>query len=132
MELIRARRQKLSMDLAPLIDVVFQLLVFFMLTSTFANPAIKLELPTAGAYDRTEDSQHLVVSVDEAGQMFVNDKPTDLERFPAEIEDILRRSRDKSVYVRGHKDMPYETFVKIMDQSKRAGAVQINILHQED
>ena len=71
MELIRAKKPNLSIDLAQLIDVVFQLLVFFMLTSTFASPAIKMILPKAKAVESV-DVERIVVSINEDGLIFIN------------------------------------------------------------
>ncbi len=130
MQLVRAKKQKLSMDLAPLIDVVFQLLVFFMLTSTFANPAIKMVLPKAVSADQN-DRQLIVVSVDEDLKVYIDDQPVELDAFQSRLSQVLKDKEKKSIHIRGHKDMPYERFVRLMDLSRQAGATQVNILHQK-
>lgn len=130
MQLVRAKKQKLSMDLAPLIDVVFQLLVFFMLTSTFANPAIKMVLPKAISADQTEQ-QLIIVSIDEKMEVYIDDEPVTLDLFQSRLSETLAEKDKKSIHIRGHKDMPYERFVRIMDLSRLAGATQVNILHKK-
>lgn len=130
MQLVRAKKQKLSMDLAPLIDVVFQLLVFFMLTSTFANPAIKMVLPKAVSAD-ANDRQLVVVSIDENQDIFIDDQPVSIEGFKSRLVDVLSTKKEKSIHIRGDKDMPYERFVQLMDLARQAGASQVNILHQK-
>lgn len=130
MELIRSKKTKLSLDLAPLIDVVFQLLVFFMLTSSFANPAIKMVLPKA-----TENTEYIqeviVVSIGEKGNLFINDQPTTLNSFSDDLKKILWKNNNRSVHIKGDQEMPYKYFVQIMDLAKEAGAEQINVVHQQ-
>ena len=94
MQLVRAKKQKLSMDLAPLIDVVFQLLVFFMLTSTFANPAIKMVLPKAVSAD-ANDRQLVVVSIDENQDIFIDDQPVTIDGFKTKLVGVLADKQEK-------------------------------------
>jgi biopolymer transport protein ExbD len=129
MELIRAKKVQLSLDMAPLIDVVFQLLVFFMLTSSFAYPSMKLILPQA-ATDETVSRQQVVISIDQAGEIFINDRKSSLEIFASDLRKELRAKKIEEVFIRGDQDMPYRHFIEIMDLAKQAGAKQINILHQ--
>jgi len=118
------------MDLAPLIDVVFQLLVFFMLTSTFANPAIKLNLPKAVTNDQLNEQQ-LTLSIDQEGQMYINDILTSKEFLQEEISNWLIKLKTSAINVKGDAEMPYKVFVEVMDTARKAGAKQINILHQK-
>ncbi len=131
MELIRTRKPKLSIDMAPLIDVVFQLLVFFMLTSTFANPAMKLDLPKAMADDNIPQ-EHIVVSIDQEGALFLNDTETSMAALKADLQKQFAQSGKNSVHVRGDQNMPYHYFVEVMDVARQAGAQQVNIVHQRD
>ncbi|MCA9399911.1 MAG: biopolymer transporter ExbD [Candidatus Omnitrophica bacterium] len=130
MELIRAKKPKLSIDLAPLIDVVFQLLVFFMLTATFTNPSMKMLLPGAQA-NEPRTPQNIVISINKEGAIAINTQKTTLANFQTDLKQILDQSEKKSVHVRGDKDMPYKYFVQVMDLAKQAGALQINIVHQK-
>ena len=131
MELIRAKKPKLSIDLAPLIDVVFQLLVFFMLTSTSANPAIKMVLPKAVSGD-SSSQQNITVSIDQKGELFINDQMTTIDSFKSSLREILTIQGKNSIHIKGDQDMPYKYFVQIMDFARRAGATQINIVHEKE
>ena len=131
MELIRVKKPKLSIDLAPLIDVVFQLLVFFMLTSTFASPAIKMVLPKATSRDMSSQ-QNIVVSIDQNRNLYINDQKTTIDSFQSDLRKILTMQSKNSIHIRGDQDMPYKYFVQIMDLARRAGATQINIVHEKE
>ena len=129
MELTRIKKPKLSVDLAPLIDVVFQLLVFFMLTSTFANPAMKLVLPKAKSAEQVE-SDRIIVSIDTKANVMINGEKTSFENFTEDLEKVLANQNKTTIDIRGDKEMPYRHFVEVMDKAKQAGAQQINIVHE--
>lgn len=129
MELIRPKKLSLGLDMAPLIDVVFQLLIFFMLTSSFSNPALKLNLPKAVVQDQKE-TERIVVSVDKSGNIFVNATKTELNEFKTQLERKLVSDSKKSIHFRGDEEAPYKIFVEVMDLARQAGARQINIVHE--
>lgn len=129
MDLIRVRKSKLSLDMAPLIDVVFQLLIFFMLTASFSNPAMRLNLPKAVTKDPGH-KEYVVVNVRQNGEIFLNEKRTPLESLRKELSARLAAADKKSVNIKGEEDMPYKYFVQVMDIARQAGATQVNIVHQ--
>lgn len=129
MEFIRSKKPSLSLDMAPLIDVVFQLLIFFMLSSSFFNPTLKLDLPKAVTEDRREIEQ-IRVSVDKGGTIFVNDVKTSLDELKPRLQAKLLKDPKKSLHLRGDEAMPYRFFVEVMDQARQAGARQIHIVHE--
>jgi biopolymer transport protein ExbD len=130
MQLIRARKVKLSLDLAPLIDVVFQLLVFFMLTASFAAPTIPLVLPKATS-GKADQPQNVSLSLKKNGEIFLNDKPVGKDELQSSIRSALEKARDKSVAIRGEVNMPYQFFVEAIDTARKSGASQILIVHEK-
>ena len=60
MEIPRRRRARVNIEMSPLIDCIFQLLIFFMLSSTFLTPSIRLTLPQAGGASRPESDPIMV------------------------------------------------------------------------
>jgi biopolymer transport protein ExbD len=129
MELVRSKKSKLSLDMAPLIDIVFQLLVFFMLTASFSQPSIKLQLPKAVKAENVEE-EHIVVSVDQKGLLDINGQQTSMDRVEEDLRRSLLKFKKKSVHIRGDEEMPYKYFVEIMDKARQAGASQVNIVHK--
>lgn len=129
MEFIRAKKPSLSLDMAPLIDIVFQLLIFFMLTSSFHHPALKLTLPKAVAKD-VKEPERIVIAIGPSAVISVNQTKVSLEKLQSHLEEKLARDPQKSVHLAGDEKMPYGAFVQIMDIARQAGARQINILHQ--
>jgi len=129
MEFLRSKKPQLSLDMAPLIDIVFQLLIFFMLTSSFLNPALRLDLPKAVQTQVREREIH-IISVDKEGQIFINNRSVKMEAFQSALSRELEKDPKKSIHIRGDQEMPYKYFVSIMDMARQAGATQINIVHE--
>lgn len=125
----RTKRPSLALDLAPLIDVVFLLLVFFMLTSSFIPPSLPLELPKA---DNTNPppSSPITVSLDREGRVAINGETVALADFGRRLKEILATSDSTTVAFRGDREAPYGHFVELMDQIRQAGAGQLQIVHQ--
>ena len=129
MEFLRPKKLSLGLDLAPLIDVVFQLLIFFMLSSSFLTPALKLRLPTAVTQDQRE-KERIIVSIDKTGNIFLNSSRVSLVDFRSQLQAKLASDPNKSIHLRGDREISYRLFVEVMDLARQAGARQINIVHE--
>lgn len=129
MEFIRSKKSTLSLDMAPLIDVVFQLLIFFMLGSSFIRPAIKINLPKAVTQDK-RDVERIVVSIDKAGVFFVNKNQVSEENLKNEIQSRISSGTGKSVDLQIDAEVSYRYFIKAFDAIRQAGVSQINIAHE--
>ena len=117
--------------MTPMIDIVFQLLIFFMLSSSFLNPTLKLTLPKAVQHDKREPQQ-VVISADKAGNIYVNTQKVPKDALKAQLENRFAKDSKKAVHLRGDSEMPYKFFVEIMDIARQAGARQINIVHETE
>lgn len=126
---VRPKRVSARLDMAPLIDVVFLLLIFFMLTSSFLQPSIPLALPQASSRNEPPPAP-VFVSVDTAGVVYVNQQPVERAAFITTLQELLTGREDRTVNFRGDRSMPYEVFVGLMDEARQAGAGQFNIVHE--
>ena len=129
---LRPKPQSGGIDITPLMDIVFQLLLFFILTSAFLQPSLPLELP-ASAREHEQREADMVVSVDGNGQVFVNE---DLVPIPIEtIEPALRRlaleKPDAIVILRGDRQVRYGSFFEILDTIRNAGIKTVNLAYEE-
>ena len=130
MEFLRVKKSSLGLDMAPLIDIVFQLLIFFMLTSAFSYPIMKLDLPKAATSDPSQ-SKKIVISLDQAGTVSLNSQALSFSELKSVLEKKLAEVSDKSVHIQGDEQMPYRYFVQVMDTAREAGATRINIIHKK-
>jgi len=125
----RQRRPGLRMELSPLIDCIFQLLIFFMLSSTFLTPSIKLTLPTAEA-GSVSAIDKIMVTLSSDDTIYINKQQVTFETLGPEIRRLLQDSDEKIITIRGDSDINFSAFVRALDIAKKNGAVNVNIAHQ--
>jgi biopolymer transport protein ExbD len=125
----RQRRPSIRMELSPLIDCIFQLLIFFMLSSTFLTPAIQLTLPSATA-GTSQNELEIIITLSKEGDVYLNNTKTSLISLKSELQRMLTESNHKSVTIRGDQNMPYSAFLDALDIAKQSGAVHVNVAHQ--
>jgi biopolymer transport protein ExbD len=132
MEIRRTRRPPLTPELTPLIDVVFQLLVFFLLTTTFTLPAVPLDLPKAETSHERRAEQSLVLSITKEGRLFIGETPLPKEKVEFVIRERLGARPHEQVLVRGDIESRYGLFMKVLDACRKAGAQKVLLEANQD
>ncbi len=114
-------------NVAPLIDIVFILLIFFVVTTTFARDlGIEVERPSAGS--ATEQPVDLLrVAIGANGELTVDGRPTSGWRLRPEVEDRLADYLEKSVLVVADRRTDAEALVDVIDACRQAGASQVAV-----
>jgi len=115
--------------MAPLVDLVFLQLIYFLLTWSFLLPAIRLQLP-GGLNTDKEKHREIIVTVDRDRHIYVNLEQVSMGTLELKLREKLAESADSVVVFRGDKRISYDLFVRIADIAKRAGARNISITHQ--
>ncbi len=123
----RKKRKASILDMSPLIDCVLQLLIFFMLSSTFASPKVRIDLPNTSISSGTTQSDSIVVTAGTDGGLFVNQSPVTLERMESVLRAELEKSESGRVVFRGDKAVSYGVFSKVMEAARRAGARKFDL-----
>ena len=124
-----------TLSLTPLIDVVFLLLIFFLVTSKFDEQErqLPIELPVAtSATPMTERPREISVDIDREGNLFVNGQPVTGE----ELERVLRRAvannpTHQLVVIRADAAVPFQPVVFVMDLCNRSGVADYTVTTQE-
>ena len=125
----RPKRPTLSIDMAPLIDVVFLLLIFFMLTSSFMPPSLPLTLPQASSKD-SSDAAKVIVSLDGEGRISIAETLVSDGEFESLLKIELQKNATSVVHFRGDKSVDYGIFLQFMSRARTAGAQQFQLLHE--
>jgi biopolymer transport protein ExbD len=115
------------LDLTPLIDVVFQLLIFFLLTSAFINPGIIVQLPAAHSGESGKQVG-LSVTLDASGRLYIGPREVSLERLGEELRREAGGNRDVNVAVWGDSGVPYGRFVHILDICRTSGLERVVLM----
>ena len=121
----------MRMEMSPLIDCIFQLLIFFMLSSTFLTPSIPLTLPTAEAGE-TPQGQQIIITLDAEGQVYLNKQQSSFEQLGVQLRALLLESESRVVTIRADQQMTYQHFIRALDIARSSGAEHVNIAHSRD
>ncbi|MCK5288835.1 MAG: biopolymer transporter ExbD [Candidatus Omnitrophica bacterium] len=112
-----------QIDIAPLIDCVFILLIFFLLTSNFiVIPGIKVKLPKAVTSEAV-DAQSLTFVISSEDIIYLDGKPKTLE----EIEDLFEKGSNNSIFIKSDRDASLGVVIKLWDICKKFNIEQIGI-----
>ena len=131
MNLRPERREDPEVNLTPLIDVVFLLLIFFMVSTTFDREArLKIELPEATTEATQAPDEVLEIAINAAGDYFideqklVNRKPETLKKAVAQT---LGERRNLPLIIRADGRTPHQAVVTVMDVASQLGLLQISL-----
>lgn len=121
----RTQIEKGQLDIAPLIDVVFLLLIFFMLTSNFVfQPGIKVSLPKA-ITSEVLNTQNIILTVTGQDLLFLNEKPVTVPELVSTLKEAAQD--DKSLLLKADTGASLGRVVEIWDLCREIGIPQINI-----
>jgi biopolymer transport protein ExbD len=124
------RKQLPDLNLTPLIDVVFLLLIFFMVSTTFDKESrIKIELPQAATQDE-RDTQDTVldITIDASGRFYVNQNEvinTELDTLMRAIAKAVKDRRDLPVIISADANTPHHAVIRAMDAASQLGFVNM-------
>ncbi|RKX70540.1 hypothetical protein DRP53_04680 [candidate division WOR-3 bacterium] len=110
-----------------LADIILILIIFFLLASTFIiQPGIRVKLPKALSPER-EGEKNILITITRDGSLYLNQRPTDWERFPAQLyREILKRP-NPMIILYADADIPLQLAVKALDIARGAGGKRLLI-----
>ena len=122
------KRSDLLIDLTPMIDVVFLMLIFFMVSTSFtANNSIKLDLPQSKAQAANKDIEQVTVSIDAKGQLFVQDEPVADGDLRRRILNISKGDPNMRVVLRADAEARHKRIVYVLDTVRELGMGKVGI-----
>ena len=120
-----------KLDLIPMINVVFLLLIFFMLTSTTSLQIKKVELPAAKTAEKNS-KQFLTVTIDKDGSLELDGKAITMEALPVHLEKKVAERKNAVISIHADKVIEFELFGKVIELAKQAGAVDFMLATEND
>jgi len=120
-----------KLDLIPMINVVFLLLIFFMLTSTTTLQSKKVELPTAKTAEKNS-KQFLIMTIDKNGFLELDGKAMTIEALPAHLEKKVSEKQNTVISIHADKAIEFELFGKVIELAKQAGAEDFMLATEND
>ena len=136
MRIERKRRKRAAQDaeinVTPLLDVVFIMLIFFVLTTSFVKElGVDLDRPSNAPIQEQELTDVISVRIEADGQIFVGDRPVDVLAVRANIVSGLASKPDASVVVIADRAADSGFIVQVVDQARLAGAENVSIAASE-
>jgi len=125
------RREEIDLNLTPLIDVVFLLLIFFMVSTTFEQTSrLKIELPEATTKAVKQEDNKIVIGIDVKGRFYINDRQlvnTQLKTLKIALLKTAGEKKDIPVVLRADAKTPHQSVVTAMDAAAQVGLTRLSI-----
>ncbi len=126
LDLFPSRKKRFQIDMAPLIDVVFLLLIFFMLTFAIQGQGLAISLPEGEETEKVE--KDIIVKIDRNNKIYLNDRQIEIDSLGAALGEDLSKRSDKMVVIDSGPKVKYELFARVLDVSREAGAENFSII----
>ena len=122
------RRDEVVLDVTPLIDIIFQLVLFFMVSTTFVtSPGIEVDLPRSSSQTILRDNDDLQVWVTEGGSVFVDNDPVDWSALNAAFLAARENNPSTLIIVKADKEVEHGQVVAVMDLARSLGLNRLAI-----
>jgi len=122
LEFERRKRSSVGLNMTPLIDMVFLLLIFFVLSSHFiSEKGFKIKLPKAVS-SQTQKNEQVTVFINKEGDVFLNEAKVALDKLKILVRSELSKANSKTVVIKADEAVSLGLAVKVMDIAKEANA----------
>lgn len=117
-----------QINVTPFVDVMLVLLIIFMVTAPMMIQGVKVALPEASADPLPVSDDLLLISIDDKGQVFINDFKVAGDDLQEKLSRIMQNRKDRTVYLRADKNIAYGVVVHIMSEIKGAGVEKLGMV----
>jgi biopolymer transport protein ExbD len=130
----KSKRIAVAIDMTPMVDVAFLLLIFFMLTTQFRPPEkVSVELPVSSSVIKVPESGVIVITVTREGKFYIGDETGQATEVPeSELARMVLEERVKNraarVIVKGDKQTEFGLIADVMDIMQRTGTNRFNLM----
>lgn len=123
--------EEATIDMTPMLDVVFIMLIFFIVTASFVKEAgIDVNRPDAATAVK-KDRANILVAISDTGEIWINKRRIDARAVQANIERLHAENPQGTVVIQADKKATTEVLIKVMDSARAAGVYDVSIAAQE-
>jgi biopolymer transport protein ExbD len=130
-EFHRRRRIEANIDMTPMIDTLLQIFVAFLLSMTFLSSNVRLTLPQAAAGSK-DPMRHIVIALDAANQMYLNDEKLSPTELPVRLPPLLAKAAKPEVDLVADQSLPYRHVLRALLAVRQAGATDVHLKYDEE
>ncbi|WP_462325026.1 protein TolR [Desulfoplanes sp.] len=121
-----------EINVTPFVDVMLVLLIIFMVTAPMLTQGVDVDLPTTNTVETLpEDSDHLVLSVKKDGSIFLDTYAVELKEMEKHLKRLVK-DKNKLLYLKADKNVPYGVVVKVMARVKSAGIQKLGVVAEPE
>lgn len=123
--------EEATIDMTPMLDVVFIMLIFFIVTASFVKEAgIDVNRPEAATAVK-KDRANILVAISDKGDIWINKRKVDVRAVQANIERLYAENPQGTVVIQADRKATTDVLIKVMDASRAAGILDVSIAAQE-
>ena len=128
----REEKELISINITPLIDIVFLLLVFFMLATSFIQKsAIEINLNSGKTVKIDNAKNTAVVILNKKGLIYLNNKLIKVTNIRNEIKNIIEKNPKYRILIKSHKKVPVQKVIRLIEEVRSAGTDNIKLENLE-
>ena len=117
-----------DINVTPFVDVMLVLLVIFMVTAPMMMQGVDVALPETTSEPLVAKKENLIITINKENQIYINDYQVSLDFLKEKLIKIFEGRKDREVYLRADKDIPYGMVVRVMAEIKGAGVEQLGMV----
>jgi biopolymer transport protein ExbD len=132
MAFARRKREEPRVDLTPMVDVVFLLLIFFMISTTFVEtPGISVQLPESSSQREIKVPEEFKVQVSKEGEIFIGEERLSLEELRVRLAGYGAKAREMNFALYADREARHGRVVQVMDLAREAGFGKLAIATEQ-
>jgi biopolymer transport protein ExbD len=130
-KMLQEQEENAEIDMTPMLDVVFILLIFFIVTASFVKEAgIDVNRPEAATAVK-KDRANILVAISDKGDIWINKRKVDIRTVQANIERLKAENPQGSVVIQADQKATTDILIKVMDSARAAGVFDVSIAAQD-
>jgi biopolymer transport protein ExbD len=130
-KVLQEQEEAEEINMTPMLDVVFILLIFFIVTASFVKEAgIEVNRPEAATAVKKERA-NILVAISDKGEIWINKRRVDVRAVQANIERLKAENPQGTVVIQADKKATTDVLIKVMDSARAAGVYDVSIAAQE-
>ena len=128
----KEEKELISINITPLIDIVFLLLVFFMLATSFIQKStIEVNLSSEKTTEVDNKKNNVVLILNKKGQVYLNKKLINISNIRNEITNIIEKNPKYKILIKSHKKIAVQKVIRLIEEVRLAGTDNIKLINLE-
>jgi len=121
-----------DINVTPFVDVMLVLLIIFMVTAPMMLQGVDVSLPEATSEPLDSEKDHLIITIDQKNQIYINDYKVSVDFLSEKLAKILEGRDKREVFLKADENIPWGTVAKVMAQAKDAGVENLGMVTEPE